>query len=204
MAFRDWQPQYASYGIATFPVRISDDGKVPAIRGWQRVGLPGSANLGHQFADADAFGFCPGRRTRLTILDVDSNDERTLAGALDRHGPTPIIVRSGSGNHQAWYRWHGENRRIRPDPDKPIDILGSGFVVAPPSHGVKSNYQFIKGGLDDLDHLPYLREPPSHINGDSHLATAYERIGEGARNRNLWEHCMRAAHNHNWARWSCA
>ena len=199
MSFRDWQSRYAAHGIATFPVRVDDDGKVPAIRGWQRVGLPGSAKLGQKFADADAFGFCPGRASGLTILDVDSADERTLADALDRHGPTPIIVRSGAGNHQAWYRWRGEGRLIRPDADPkwPIDILGGGFVVAPPSHGTKSNYQFIQGDLDDLDRLPYLREPPPNMNGHSHLAMppAKERTGEGARNRNLWEHCMRAAHH---------
>ena len=45
MPFRDWQPRYAAHGIATFPVRVGHDGKVPAIRGWQRVGLPGSAKL---------------------------------------------------------------------------------------------------------------------------------------------------------------
>jgi hypothetical protein len=199
MSFRDWQPRYAAHGVATFPVRVGNDAKVPAIRGWQRVGLPGSARLGQKFADADAFGFCPGRASGLTILDVDSKDERTLADALKRHGPTPIIVRSGSGNHQAWYRWNGEGRLVRPDRDPkwPIDILGGGFVVAPPSHAVKSNYQFIQGGLDDLDQLPHLREPPPNINGHSHLVTppANECIGEGARNRNLWEDCMRAAHN---------
>jgi bifunctional DNA primase/polymerase-like protein/primase-like protein len=197
MVFRDWQAQYAAHGVATFPVRVGDDGKTPAIRGWQRVGLPGSAKLGQQFADADAFGFCPGRGTGLTILDVDSNDECALADTLDRHGPTPIIVRSGSGNYQAWYRWHGERRRIRPDPDTPIDILGSGFVVAPPSHGTNSTYQFIEGGLHDLDRLPHLRDLPSDIAGPAHLATplANERTSEGARNKTLWQHCMRAAHH---------
>jgi len=125
MVFRDWQAQYAAHGVATFPVRVGDDGKTPAIRGWQRVGLPGSAKLGQQFADADAFGFCPGRGTGLTILDVDSNDECALADALDRHGPTPIIVRSGSGNYQAWYRWHGERRRIRPTLTRPSTSLAA-------------------------------------------------------------------------------
>ena len=157
MPFRDWQPRYAAHGIATFPVRVGDDGKVPAIRGWQRVGLPGSATLAQRFADADAFGFCAGQRSGLTILDVDTNDERTLVDALDHHGHTQIIVRSGSGNYQAWYRWNGEKRQIRPKSEKPIDILGGGFVVAPPSRGINSNYQFIQGSLDNLDRLPVLR-----------------------------------------------
>jgi Bifunctional DNA primase/polymerase, N-terminal len=132
MSFREWQPQYAAHRIATFPVRVSNDGKVPAIRGWQRVGLPGSSKLAQKFAGAEALGFCPGRRSGLTMLDIDSSDERVLAEALDRHGQTSIIVRSGSGNFQAWFRNNGEKRLIRPEPDKPIDILGGGFVVAPP------------------------------------------------------------------------
>jgi hypothetical protein len=129
----------------------------------------------------------------LTILDIDTSDERALADALDRHGPTPIIVRSGSGNHQAWYRWHGEKRWIRPDPDKPIDILGGGFVVAPPSRGTKSNYQFIEGGLDDLNRLPALSgldiaSPPL-----SPTSIPGEAVAKGGRNNELWRLCMRSA-----------
>jgi hypothetical protein len=147
-------------------------------------------------ADADALGFCPGKRSGLTILDIDSSDDRILAKALARHGSTPIIVRSGSGNHQAWYRWDGEKRLIRPDPEKPIDILGSGFVVAPPSRGIKSNYEFIEGSLDDLERLPCLRNAPPNIGRQSHLTGQMltRGIGQGARNNTLWAHCMKAAH----------
>ena len=155
----------------------------------------GARRSRQQFADADAFGFCPGQRSGLTILDVDTNDERTLADALDRHGPTPIIVRSGSGNHQAWYRWNGEGRHIRPDRDPkwPIDILGSGFVVAPPSRGIKSNYQFIQGGLDDLDHLPVLRGIDSGHFTAFAISMPNEAVSEGGRNDKLWRHCMQSA-----------
>jgi hypothetical protein len=193
-SFGAWQPLYADHRIATFPVRVSSDGKVPAIRGWQSVGLPGSSKLAQKFAGADAFGFCPGRRTGLTILDVDTPDERVLADALDRYGSTPVIVRSGSGNFQGWYRNNGEGRLIRRiDPDQPIDILGSGFVVAPPSRGVKGDYQFISGGLDDLDRLSVLRgikiaSPP--LSPDLPLA---KTITEGERNDTLFDHCMRSA-----------
>jgi hypothetical protein len=193
MVFRAWQPRYAAYRIATFPVRVGDGGKVPAIKGWQRIGLPGSAKVA-QTMDADAFGFCPGSRSRLTILDVDTGNERVLADALARHGSTPIIVRSGSGNHQAWYRWDGEKRLIRPDPDKPIDILGSGFVVAPPSRGIKSNYEFIEGDLDDLNRLPRLRNLPLNNKGEA-PPPSREGIGEGDRNKSLYRHCMKAAHH---------
>jgi hypothetical protein len=195
--FAELQAQYATHGIATFPVRVTDGVKKPAIRGWQRIGLPASAKLAEKFAGADAFGFCLGRRSGLTILDVDRNDERAFADALDRHGQTPIVVRSGSGNHQAWYRHNGEPRLIRPEPDKPVDFLGSGFVVAPPSRGLKSNYHFIRGSLDDLDHLPHLRGLPAKVNDQTARAAPQdiERIREGRRNKSLWEICMKAAHD---------
>ena len=193
--FRDWQPQYAEHGIAAFPVRVTDRGKVPAIKGWQRVGLNGSAKLAQKFGGADALGFCPGRRSRLTILDIDTPDDRVLADALDQHGRTPIIVRSGSGNYQAWYRWHGENRHIRPNPEKPIDILGSGFVVAPPSNGTKLEYQFIEGSLDDLDRLPVLsgiETPSPQLSQTPILGKA---VNQGGRNDYLWRHSMKSAHH---------
>ena len=137
--------------------------------------------------------FAPAAPVGLQSSMSNSTDERTLADALDRHGPTPIIVRSGSGNHQAWYRWNGEKRRIRPDRDRPIDILGYGFVVAPPSHGTKSNYKFIQGGLDDLDHLPVLRGIKTATSLLSSGSMPHKAVTEGSRNDTLWQHCMRSA-----------
>lgn len=190
LSFQYWQRLYAEHRIATFPV----EGKVPAISGWQRIGLTGSSKLAQKFAGAHAFGFCPGGRSRLTILDVDTLDERVLTDALDRYGPTPVIVRSGSGNFQAWYRHNGENRLIRPEPDRPIDILGSGFVVAPPSRGVKGTYQFIQGHLDDLDGLPTLQINKTSSPPLAPTSTSIGAVVEGQRNKALFDHCMRSAH----------
>jgi hypothetical protein len=191
--FAAWQPRYAAHGIATFPVLD----KRPAVNGYLKLGVEVSRRLAEKFADSDGIGFALGRRSMITVLDVDTQDKRVLAAALDRHGHTPIIVRSGSGNHQGWYRWNGERRVIRPEPDKPIDILGGGFVVAPPSRGARSNYQFIDGSLDDLNRLPIMRGLPANINGQTGTAAPQdaERIREGERNTKLWEHCMRAAHH---------
>ena len=114
MSFRDWQPQYAAHGIATFPVDIGPDGKKPLVSNYARFGLRASSEIAQKFPDATGIGFMVGARSRLTVLDVDSPDDRVLADALDRHGPTPIVVRTGSGNCQAWYRHNGEGRLIRP------------------------------------------------------------------------------------------
>jgi hypothetical protein len=79
--FSRWQPHYAAHNIATFPVLITEEAKRPANYG--KVGLPGSAELAskRQFSDTDAFGFMTGPRSKITVLDVDTSDEKILASA---------------------------------------------------------------------------------------------------------------------------
>jgi hypothetical protein len=169
--FGRWQPVYAKHRIATFPVRAD---KVPAIRGYQKIGLRGSEQLALRFADADALGFMCGPRSKITVLDVDVADERVLADALDRHGRTPVVVRTASDKYHAYYRHNGERRRIRPWSDIAIDVLGArGFVIAPPSQTASGRYQFVDGSLDDLHRLPIMRavenddRPPATARPDS-------------------------------------
>jgi hypothetical protein len=192
--FAEWQPRYAERGIPTFPVRE----KRPAVRGYLKLGLGTSARLASKFPEVDAIGFALGKRSKIAVLDVDTHDERVLADALDRHGPTPIIIRSGSGNFQCWYRWNCEGRQIRPFGGKPIDVLGGGFTVAPPSHGKKSKYRFIEGGLDDIELLPVMRGLSAETSArkcPASLAHEDQQVGEGSRNTELWKYCMRAAQN---------
>ncbi len=187
--FSEWQPRYASLGIPTFPVR----NKRPAVRGYLKIGIGASQQFAMKFAAEDAFGLAC-RRNGITVLDVDAPDERLLADAMSEVGPTPFVVRSASGNFQAWYRNGGERRRVRPDPKRPIDILGDGFVVAPPSRSSKGSYEIISGGLDDLANLPTMRSPgaPSGIS----LAHDMQPLMEvGQRNDALWKHCMSKAHH---------
>lgn len=202
-AFAEWQPRYAEHNVATFPVT---PGKIPAVKGYLKVGLNASGQLAMKFPDNDAFGLAC-RRSRITVLDVDTPDETVLADGLARHGPTPFIVRSGSGNFQAWYRHNGETRKVRPDPSLPIDILGDGFVVAPPSIGSKGRYEIIQGTLDDLDRLPRMRNvaPEMSTVVDKSPAENVQHVGQTAepassvdpldikRNDTLWRHCMKVA-----------
>jgi hypothetical protein len=190
--FAKWQREYAARGLPTFPVRVTADDKRPAVRNYLRIGSVTSARLAQQkqFADYDSFGLACGRQTGITVLDVDCHDERVLADALDRHGDTPFVVRTGSGNFQAWYRHNGEKRRIRAWGNHlPIDQLGGGYVVAPPSVGRRQMYEIIQGSLDDLPSLPRMRN--AWKPGDEDADTA---VGEGARNRSMWTHCMRHSH----------
>lgn len=187
--FAEWQPRYAEAGIPTFPVRD----KKPAIRGYLKAGPNVSRQLADKFGDAPALGFSC-KRAGLTILDVDTPDERVLADALVEYGDTPVIVRSGSGNFQAWFRHNGEGRKIRPDKSKPIDILGGGYVVAPPSRGGKGAYRFLSGSLDDLPSLPVLRLPDAANDPVAPAAApAADLVDVGKRNESLWRACMRHA-----------
>lgn len=194
--FAEWQPRYAERGIATFPVRVVGKSKKPAVSNYLRMGHQASNQLLLKFGQLDALGFALGSRSRITVLDVDTADDRIFADALSRHGATPIIVRSGSGNKQAWYRHAGERRdtvtwRKR---GLPIDILGGGFVVAPPSRGSYGPYQFIQGGLDDLGNLPTLKCHEAPLQPAQQPANPLGRaIPEGLRNTSLWRACMRQA-----------
>jgi hypothetical protein len=187
--FAKWQPVYAQHGIATFPVTAE---KKPATRGYLRTGLRYSAQLALDFADADAFGFALGRR--LTVLDIDTSDERVLADALSVHGDTPLISRTASGGFHGYYRNAGERRLIRAwGDDVPIDQLGGGFAIGPPSLVAAGRYEFIRGSVADLDRLPIMRAPA--LAPAPGLGSAAEFVPHGKRNKALYEHCMRAAHH---------
>ena len=190
-SFDKWQANYAAHGVATFPV---DANKRPMVSRYSKFGLVGSSKIASEFANAPAIGFMCGRRSGVTVLDVDTTDERVVADAIDRHGRTRIIARSGSGHFQAWYRHAGERRLIRPRRDVPIDILGGGFVIAPPSRVAKGSYQFIQGSLDDLDSLPTLNDAPSAIPADVPPDWGRMQDGDG-RNDALFRSLCRDAHH---------
>ncbi|MGE7367884.1 bifunctional DNA primase/polymerase [Neorhizobium sp. NPDC001467] len=196
-AFAEYQPRYAEHGIITFPVVISPDRKKPAVSGYLKIGLPTSSQLVLKFPEHDALGFAC-KRSRISVLDVDTDDERELADGLSTFGPSPFIVRSGSGHFQAWYRNNGEMRKIRPDPARPVDILGDGYVVAPPSMGTRGRYQIIQGSMDDLDRLPTMKKLEAANVDQAPSSSVPERFskmqqGDG-RNASLFKRALRQAH----------
>lgn len=191
--YTEWQAEYAAHNVVTFPI---GKGKAPAVTNWQKAGLEASRQWAFKFPEADAFAFMAGSRNKITVLDVDSKDERILSDALSRHGSSPIIVRSGSGNYQAWFRHNGERRVIRPRRDVPVDILGTGVVVAPPSQGSKAPYQFIQGSLDDLDRLPTMRDPEGLAKAEKaaqKLSSNSGKIGQGNRRTALFKFLCKQA-----------
>jgi Bifunctional DNA primase/polymerase, N-terminal len=182
--FAEWQPRYAERRVATFPV----ENKLPRVRHWQRVGLRGSSQLAMKFADADAFGFQCGKRSRITLIDIDSYDERLVDEAVKLFGQSPILWRTGGGNFAMPFRHNGEARRIRPLPELPIDVLGGGYAVAPPSMGAKGRYEFLRGTLADLDRLPVARVDGARSpDGQS---DTNDRIAQGKRDDTLFHFAL--------------
>jgi hypothetical protein len=187
--FAQWQPRYAKHGVATFPV----ENKKPCVRGWQSVGLKSSTQLALKFAAADGFGFQCGKLNKITLIDIDSCDQGVVGEAIKLFGESPIIWRTGSGNHAMPFRHNGEARRIRAVPGLPIDVLGGGFAVAPPSMGAAGRYEFLQGNLADLDRLPVARIPKAEKPAST--AIGQRGIPEGERSDTLFKHALRhAAH----------
>jgi hypothetical protein len=211
--FAKWQPEYAARGIATVPVDPKT--KVSRMR-WQKVGLPASTKMAQQprYGSYNGIGFACGQYNGITVLDVDTTDERLLQEALMRHGDTPIIERTASGKFHAFYRHNDEPRSCRQanglsryqklwGADVPIDLLGAGLCVATPTFNSRGAYEFIRGCLDDVSRLPTMRGLegllPSVLPDDVPLVVPLPpkwtqmRDGDG-RNNALWERCLRTGH----------
>jgi hypothetical protein len=109
-----------------------------------------------KWGDAEGLACLAGPRNKITVVDIDARGvegERLLADIQSEIGPSRFIVRTGGGGFHAYYRHNGEGRKIRFDPRRPVDLLGGGQIVLPPSLGSKSRYEIIQGRLDDLASL---------------------------------------------------
>ena len=193
------QPIYAERRIATFPI---GENKKPSITNYQKIGLPASSKLADRFDSAAGIGFMTNARSRVSVLDIDTTDERVLADAMSRHGQTPLVARTASGKFHALYRHNSEFRKIRPFEGLPIDLLGiGGFVIATPSRFGAGAYSLVHGSLDDIERLPVMRglDPAMYPPRDPPAVLAMppvpafeveESVFEGKRNNQLWRYCM--------------
>jgi hypothetical protein len=107
-------------------------------------------------------------------------------------GNARVVVRTGSGGFHAYYRHNGEGRTIRPDPRKPIDLIGRGPIVLPPTRGFTGNYEIIHGRLEDLARLePIRRKSDASVTSD---ASDLRSARKGERDAKFWPHVARQAH----------
>jgi hypothetical protein len=189
--FRQGAPEWINHGIPVFPMG-GVDGKRPQVRRPDRIGLNASQELlRREKRPGVNLGFAPGPRSRATVIDVDSPDQRWLDRALSVYGETPLIWRTPSGGWHLAYRHNGERRRVRPIENEPIDRLAAGVCAAPPSVRGAGTYHFVSGGLDDWERLPKIRSEMSKEPGRSVPATS--QAMEGTRNDKLFRSLLRVA-----------
>lgn len=197
--FAHWQAAYAEHGIPLMPMEIVGTRKKPMVTHPDRLTLKRSRGLATEprFKDVEMFGFIAGARSKVTILDIDGNDDRQwqrlLQDMQDRHGESRLIARTPSGGFHLYYRHNGEQAkvaRVRPwrETGEPIDVLHSGPVVAPPSQGTRATYEIICGTLDDLAWLTVMRGLGANDN-----AAQATRIRQGERAEALWRFSMSQA-----------
>ena len=166
--FVNHMDDYLAAGLSPFPVLTSR--KRPAVRGWQQATPRKTEAWRRSFPDADGIGILMGRASGITEVDIDAPGDAYIALAMETFGPSPIVIQTASGKSKIWYRHNGESRHIRPFAGMPIDLLGGGFSIAPPSRrdDLGTEYRFVQGGLWDLNRLPKMRSdvlPMSEVTG---------------------------------------
>lgn len=206
-AFSDAAAAWVAAGVIPLPLG-GEDGKRPLVRNPSRLGARAALQIAARprFAEATGLGFWCGKRNELTIVDIDSTADAELQRAIDRYGDSPVIVKTGGDKAHLYYRHAGERRSIRPDKERPVDILGEGgLAVAPPSERpTGGRYRFLRGGLGDLRNLPKIRagaiaqlhetEPPDvgrfqgrGVHDDSHDHNEPEQVLPGGRNASMFK-----------------
>jgi Bifunctional DNA primase/polymerase, N-terminal len=198
--FARWQAEYAARGVPTFPV--DPVAKRPAITNYNVVGLKGSRQLALKFPDSNGLACMAGARNRLTIIDIDARGaeaDRLAAEAQRLHGRSRLIVRTGRDGRHLYYQHSGEHRKIRPDPSQPIDIIGTGMLVLPPSLGAMQPYEIIEGNLDDLTALTKINRAPTPTPTTptpepTPSKELLRHVQHGERDKNFWPYVARMAH----------
>jgi len=155
------------------------------VKGWQKIGAKGSAQLAFKFPEANELAFLAGPKSGLTIIDIDTKDEDIWRDALKRFGETNIMVRTGSGHLQLWFRHNGEPRKIRAS--EFMDVLGAGQVLGPPSER-GMGYQLLRGTIADISNLPFARNIDGAPAEEVQEAITRELVKSGGRNKALYEY----------------
>jgi hypothetical protein len=163
-AFAEALEIFAGQNIPVIPTR-GDAPHKPMVLHPDKFGVQATVKLGGnpKFIAANA-AIWTGPRSRLTVVDVDSPDPAVTAEAIKIFGDSPLKVRTPSGGVHLYFRNGGEGRRCRPfGRGFPLDVLGEGLAVVPPStraaigKKLAGGYTVLEGDLRALGGLPPLR-----------------------------------------------
>ncbi len=139
--------KYASYGFKIFPV----NGKIPAIKGWQKEATCDPLKLAELFKNTHTgIGLATGKISGVTVLDVDTkngvNGFQTLKNAGIELPITPITITPTGGRHY-FFKYTDKLKNM-------VSVLGEksgldirndgGYVILPPSKLGDKEYTFME------------------------------------------------------------
>jgi hypothetical protein len=188
-AFADAAPAWAAAGIVPLPV--SPTGKGWMVKHPETFRRPAAMALAKKprFAAAN-LGFLCGATNGITVIDIDGPAKTELQYALSKYGNTGAIVRTPSGGAHLYYSHGGEGRQIRPDPSRPIDELGGGLCIAPPSSKpAGGGYAWLRGDLSVIPNLPKIRSSAVVRDNPGVTTPTGPRVQKGERNAQLFRYC---------------
>jgi hypothetical protein len=189
-AFTDAAAAWASAG--TIPLPVSPNGKGWMVKHPETFRRPAAAMslaAKPRFAAAN-LGFLCGALNNITVIDVDSPADAELQHALTKYGDTGAIVQTPSGGRHLYFKHDGEGREIRPDTSRPIDELGGGLCIAPPStKPAGGGYAWLRGDLSIIPNLPKIRAGAVQKTRDFERSAVGPRVPEGERNARLFRYC---------------
>lgn len=179
-------PIYRRHGIQIYPTRPD----VPTKSMVRQPGRFRARTVDERFKDANA-AFMAGANNNITVIDIDAPGSYYVDMATNIFGDTPYVIKTPSGGTHLAFQHSGETRSIRPfGNDVPIDLLGGGTVVAPPSKRIASEkkcageYRTV-GNLDAaLANLPPIREGALPV--ALHNQVTSPTISVGNRNNTLF------------------
>jgi hypothetical protein len=208
---------YARNGFPVFPVnwitpagscscekhaQCGSPGKHPIAAGWQADATCDEKTIADWWARRPEanIGVITGKRSNLTVLDVDGAEGRyTLAELEAKHGPLPRTIRvtTGSGGEHIYFRhMPGVGNRVRFAPG--LDTRNDGgFVVGVGSANANGTYQFVDGcSPKEIGHHQTPAAPVwslgsangngNSANGSANRFTVGDKIPKGKRNHTLY------------------
>lgn len=197
LPFYNCAQRYADMGLPIFPCG-REDGKKPLIKSWKpyQSRQPNSLELGRWIKESPEanIGLVTGSLSGVTVIDSD-NPQVRLNALFERFGETPVAAQTPRGGYHLYYRFNGE--KSDQNRNEKIDVRGQGgYVIAPPSVNPvsKNNYQFILGGIEDIETLPFLKTNLKKTVPESLLRQGTDgNILEGERNKKLFDYIRSVA-----------
>jgi Bifunctional DNA primase/polymerase, N-terminal/Primase C terminal 2 (PriCT-2)/D5 N terminal like len=151
--------RYAQLGLSVFPCKRKD--KAPPVE----RGFKAATRNEQQIKDWWArwpnamIGVPTGSSSGIDVIDIDVKPQEFIDGFSflpQWESLSPLIVRTPSGGAHIWFKSDGKVRNSTDRLGPGIDTRGDGgYVIVPPSRNIDgAGYEFLRGGIDELENLP--------------------------------------------------